>query len=118
MENKKIGAHRNFLNELFMTSLSSHISYKVEISSYNRELEKEGLYDRSEIYFNMADCNRIINLDFNIDNEDQMKNSLYKLDVIINTCKQMKKDLLLARKEILIGQKRIEEIKKEKNDKS
>ena len=100
---KRIGQNRAFLNEPYMTSLSSCISYTIIARSHNEAIRKEGLYDYASIEFSISDCSRNIYLDFNIDNEEEMKNSLFKLDTIIETCMAMKEDLKIARKEIRKG---------------
>lgn len=102
-ENKRIGQKRAFLNEPYLTSLTSCISYKIELTAYNKNIIKADLYDQTSIDFAISDCSRNIYLDFNIDNEEEMKNSLFKLDTIIETCIAMKKDLKIARKEIKKG---------------
>ena len=112
-----VGYSREFLNMPFKTSTSSNISYKIKIQSYQEELVKENLYDHSTIDFTISDCSRTISLDFDIDSKEDMRNSLYKLDTIINVCKKMKEDSKLARKEILKGNKRREELEQEKKQK-
>lgn len=108
MENKKqIGYFRSFLNEPYLTSLTSHISYTVELKSYNEELKKEDKYDYTKIEFSIADCSKNIYLDFDIDSKDDMRNSLYKLDIIIKACQKFKEDLKIARKELLVGKKEL-----------
>ena len=102
-ENKRIGQKRAFLNEPYLTSLTSCISYKIELTAYNKDIIEADLYDQTSIDFAISDCSRNIYLDFNIDNEEEMKNSLFKLDTIIETCMAMKKDLKIARKEIRKG---------------
>ena len=59
----------------------------------------------------MSDCSKVIRLDFNLDTKQNMRNSLHKLDTIIEVCAKMKEDLKLARKEVIIGQKELEKIK-------
>ena len=113
----KIGAGRTFLNEPFMTSLTSNISYTIKVSSWKKELQEEGLHDYAKIDFAMSDCNRTIRLNFDIQNKDDMRNSLFKLDAIINTCLAMKEDLKKARKVILVGQARLKEIEEQKGRK-
>lgn len=107
---KEVGAQRHFLNELYMCSLSSHISYKVMLTTWRDQLIQEGLYDNAVIRFNMADCNDKISLDFDIHNKVEMRNSLHKIDTIINTMLQMKQDVLTARKELRLGLARAKEI--------
>lgn len=111
----RIGANRTFLNEPFMTSLTSNISYIVKVSTWKKELQDEGLYSYAKIDFAMSDCSRTIHLDFDIQDKDDMRNSLFKLDAIINTCQAMKEDLKKARKVILVGQARLKEIEAEGN---
>ena len=109
----KIGAGRTFLNEPFMTSLTSNISYTIKVDSWNKKLQDEGLYNYAKIDFAMSNCDRTIHLDFDIQDKDDMRNSLFKLDAIINTCQAMKEDLEKARKVILVGQARLKEIEAE-----
>ena len=111
----RIGANRTFLNEPFMTSLTSNVSYTVKVSTWKKELQDEGLYSYAKIDFAMSDCDRTIHLDFDIQDKDDMRNSLFKLDAIINTCQAMKEDLKKARKVILVGQARLKEIEAENN---
>jgi hypothetical protein len=113
-EKKRIGYFRSFLNEPYLTSLTSHISYTVELKSYNEELKKEGKYDYTKIEFSIADCSKNIYLDFDIESKDDMRNSLHKLDTIIEACQKFKEDLKTARKELLVGQKRAKELAQEK----
>ena len=115
---KRIGQNRAFLNEPYMTSLSSCISYTIVARSHNEAVIKEGLYDYTNIEFSISDCSRNIYLDFNIDNEEEMKNSLFKLDTIIETCITMKKDLKIARKEVLKGIKLREKLKEKEEKKN
>ena len=110
---KRIGAIRAFLNKPFEVSMTSCISYKVEVNSWKEELRKEDLYNQDEISFSMADCSRVISLEFDISDKEGMVNSLFKLDTIINTCQAMKEDLKTARKLIIVGQKRYEEIEEQ-----
>ena len=100
---KRIGQNRAFLNEPYMTSLSSCISYTIVARSHNEAIIKEGLYDYANIGFSMSDCNKNIYLDFDISTKENMRNSLFKLDTIIETCMAMKEDLKIARKEIRKG---------------
>lgn len=112
---KKIGQKRAFLNMPYKTSVVSIIGYQVEIDNcYNDQLGKEDLFTRANIEFKMSDCVRSIELDFNIDTKEDMANSLFKLNTIIDICESMKKDLKSARFLIVQGQKRQEEIEKEK----
>lgn len=113
-EKKRIGYFRSFLNEPYLTSLTSHVSYTVELKSYNEELKKEGKYDYTKIEFSISDCSKNIFLDFDIESKDDMRNSLYKLDTIIRACQKLKEDLKTARKELLVGQKRAKELAQEK----
>ena len=113
---KRIGQNRAFLNEPYMTSLSSCISYKIVARSYNKAIIKEGLYDNANIEFSMSDCSRNIYLDFNISTKEDMRNSLFKLDTIIETCISMKEDLKIARKEIRKGIAFREQLDKKENE--
>lgn len=100
---KRIGEARAFLNEPYMTSLTSCISYKIKLSSHTEEVIKADLYDYASIDFAISDCNKNIYLEFYIHTKEHMRNSLFKLDTIINTCMAMKEDLKTARKEIRKG---------------
>ena len=102
-ENKRIGQKRAFLNEPYLTSLTSCISYKIELTAYNKDVIKADLYDHTSIDFAISDCSRNIHLDFDISTKEHMRNSLFKLDTIIKTCMAMKEDLKIARKEIKKG---------------
>lgn len=114
MAKKRIGQHRSFLNLPYKVSLTSCISYKIVLGTYNLELTKENLFDNVSIDFAISDCSRNINLEFLIDSKEDMKNSLHKLDVIIEACTKMKEDIKIARKELLLGQKRAKELDPEK----
>lgn len=114
-KNKRIGQKRAFLNEPYLTSLTSCISYKIELNSYNTDIISADLYDNSVIDFAIADCSRVISLDFDISTKEEMRNSLFKLDTIINVCTAMKEDLKIARKEIKKGITFKEQLKKKKN---
>lgn len=107
---KRIGEHRSFLNEPYLTSLSSNISYRVVINAYDEKLINEGLFNNAHISFSMSDCNKNIYLEFNIEDKENMRNSLFKLNTIIDTCIKMKKDLKEARLLILEGKKRQKEL--------
>lgn len=111
IEEIRVGQRRGFLNEEYLTSLTSNIGYQVSITSYNEVIREEGLSDRAEISFSISDCSRNIFLDFDIDTEEGMRNSLFKLRTIISHCESMVEDLKKARLEILKGQKRLKEIK-------
>lgn len=118
--NKNIGTRREFLNEDFLTSLTAMIGYSVKVTSWNRELVKEGLFDNAEIEFSMTSCHKKLDLDFSIDSKEDMRNALYKLDTIISVCTSMKKDLKEARLIVNQGVKRREELdnlEKEKEEK-
>lgn len=108
---KRIGQNRAFLNKPYMTSLSSCISYKITARSHNEAIKKEGLYDYASIEFSISDCSRNISLDFDISNKEEMRNSLFKLDTIINNCMAMKEHLKEARIEVRKGIKLREELK-------
>ena len=90
-----------------MTSTSSCISYNITVSTHYNKLLEESLYDAASIEFSMSDCSKNIHLDFLINSKESMRNSLYKLDTIINTCQTMKEDIKKARLEVLKGQKRL-----------
>lgn len=108
--NKLVGEHRSFLNKPGLVSLTSCISYTVQLSSYNEDLIKENLCNNCNIDFAISDCRRNINLEFDVYKEETYENSLYKLDTIIKACQLMKKDLSKARKELVKGLKKEEEI--------
>lgn len=115
---KVIGHKRSFLNLEGEVSLTSCVSYKVSVKTWNEELSKLKLYDYAEIDFAMSDCSKVIRLDFDIDSKQSMRNSLHKLDTIIDMCNKMKKDLKDARKEVIKGQKELEKIKAAEKEKS
>lgn len=114
---KRIGHRKEFLNLDYLISLKSSIGYTVKVSAWGEELTKEKLCNCADIEFSIADCHKYISLDFNIDDDENMVNSLHKLDVIINTCKEMRKDLKTARLEIIKGIKRQEELTKIEEEK-
>ena len=105
---RRIGYGREFLNEPYMTSTSSCISYNIKVRSWYKKLQEEGLFDSAAIEFSISDCGKNIHLDFEIHDKENMRNSLFKLDTIINTCQAMKEDLKKARLEVLKGKKRVE----------
>lgn len=107
---KRIGHERSFLNLEGEVSLTSCVSYKISVKTWNEELSKLKLYEYAEIDFAISDCSRVIRLDFDIDSKQGMRNSLHKLDTIIDICNKMKEDLKVARKEVIIGQKELEKI--------
>lgn len=117
---KKIGYGREFLNLPHLVSTSSNIAYKIEVQTWDEELKKENLCDRADVDFEISDCSKRISLDFDIFTEEQMTNSLHKIDVMVKTLLKMKKDLVSARKEIVKGIARAEyyneKKKKEKKD--
>lgn len=115
---KVIGHERSFLNLEGEVSLTSCVSYKVSVKTWNDELSKLKLYNYAEIDFAMSDCSKVIRLDFDINSKQGMRNSLHKLDTIIDMCNKMKEDLKLARKEVIIGQKELEKIKNAEKEKS
>lgn len=104
MEEKKIGYRREFLNKPYEVSLNSVISYTVKVNSWKKEITEKGLFDSGDIDFTIADCNKRISLDFSIERDEDLQNSLYKLDKIIAVCINMKIDLEAARREIRRGQ--------------
>lgn len=108
---KRIGESRAFLNLPYETSLTSCVSYTITVSSYIEDLIKEEKFEECNISFAMADCHKSIYLDFRINTKEEMRNSLFKLDTIIENCEKMKKDLKEARLIILEGVKRAEELK-------
>lgn len=120
-KSKEIGAKRVFLNELFEVSLNSSMAYCVKVHSYHEELRNQDLFDDSDIQFVITDCGKQINLDFDIDSKEKMRNSLFKLDTIISTCEEMKKDIKVARKIVREGQKKrkeMEDLEKNKDKKN
>lgn len=120
---KNIGSRREFLNENTEVSLNSSIGYRVDIHTYSSELKKRGLYDQSTIDFKITDCSRSINLEFRLHSKEDMKNSLFKLNTIIDVCNSMMDDLLKARKELRKGiafnklVEEFEDLEKTKNQK-
>lgn len=111
MSGNRVGQGRDFLNLDYMTSLSSNIGYEVVTSTYNDTLKEEGLVDRANIRFNISDCNKQIHLDLDVNTKEEMRNSLHKLRVIINHCEELMEALKVARKHVLVGKKRLEELK-------
>lgn len=105
-----IGTKREFLNEPFSTSLTAMIGYSIKVYTWNEELVKEGLFDTTEIDFSLTSCNKKLDLDFEIDSKENMKNSLVKLNTIISVCEDMKKHLKEARLLVKKGIKRREEL--------
>lgn len=111
MESKlKIGFRREFLNEPFTTSTSSNISYYINCNSWNEKLKEEGLYDNATIKFSLSDCSKNIYLEFAVNSKDDMRNSLYKIDTIIDVLNNLKEDLRKARLEVRKGQSRLKEL--------
>src|SRR5690349_436457 len=101
MESKlKIGFRREFLNEPFTTSTSSNISYYINCNSWNEKLKESNLCDNANIEFSISDCNKNIYLEFAVNSKDDMRNSLYKIDTIINVLSNLKEDLKKARLEV------------------
>ena len=99
-------------------ALPSCVSYKISVKTWDEELSKLKLYNYSEIDFAKSDCSKVIRLDFSLDTKQNMRNSLHKLDTIIEVCAKMKEDLKLARKEVIKGQKKLEKIKAAEKEKS
>lgn len=112
---KEIGYSREFLNKPYMVSTNSNIAYTISLTTYNDNLSEQGLFDSTDISFVISDCNRSINLEFEISNKEAYENSLYKLDKIIETCTKMKNDLSFARSE-LIKTKKYEKIFKDEEN--
>ena len=112
-----IGGKREFLNERLFASLSAMIGYCIKVYTWNQDLVKEGLFDSSEIAFDMSSCFKKLSLDFEIDTKEQMKNSLSKLDTIIDVCQAMKTDLKAARLLVNAGIKRRDELKEAQDKK-
>ena len=111
MESKlKIGFRREFLNEPFTTSTSSNISYYINCNSWNEKLKEENLYDIADIKFSISDCNRNIYLDFAVNSKDDMRNSLHKINTVIDVLTNLKEDLKKARLEVRKGQLRLKEL--------
>lgn len=107
---KKLIAHeREFLNQPFMTSVSSNICYRIILYSEDK-LKGEDKYCHANISFVINDCNKQINLEFQIDTKEQMANSLFKVRTIRSMCDKMEQHLKEARLLILEGQKKLREI--------
>lgn len=92
-----IGTKREFLNEDYLVSVNSMIGYSIKLLAWTPELIEKDLYEDASINFSITNCNRIMDLDFSIYTKEEMRNSLYKLDTIINVCQSMKEDLKKAR---------------------
>ena len=109
-----IGAKREFLNEDYLVSVNSMIGYSIKLSAWTPELVEKGLYENAIINFSLSSCNKIIDLDFDIDTKEEMRNSLHKLDTIITVCQAMKEDLKKGREILREGLLAKEGILKEK----
>lgn len=55
-------------------------------------------YDTFGIVLTIKDCNNTVDFDFDIKTKEGMKNSLYKIDTMINTLSNFRQKLLEARK--------------------
>ena len=102
-EDKLIGSRREFLNEDLDVSMTSMVGYRIELYSYNDDCVKKGLYDSNNITFNISDCSRSISLDFSTTTKEYMKNSIDKIDTIIDVLKDFRADLKKARLEVRKG---------------
>jgi len=112
-----IGAKREFLNEDYFTSVHSMIGYSVKLTSWTPELVEKDLFENAIINFSFSSCSRTAELDFGIDTKEEMRNSLHKLDTIINVCQSMKEDLKKARVILREGLLAKEEVLKTKDNK-
>ena len=112
----KVACGRDFLNLPFHVSTSSNISYKVEVYTYNQELEKQEKYDNYDIGFSISDCNKKIELDFEVGTEDDLRNSLNKLDTIIKNCEEMKSAIITASKLVQEGREYLKTLSEEEKE--
>lgn len=72
------------------------IGYSIELNSWIKELIEQDLYHSSDIDFIITDCNNQVRLTFDIDTEENLKNSVHKLNTIIDVCQSMKQELKIA----------------------
>ena len=105
-----IAHEREFLNQPFMTSVSSNICYQIVLYPHHKLSEEKDKHTDASISFVINDCNEQINLEFRIDTEEQMANSLFKVRTIRSMCDKMEQHLKEARLLILEGQKKLREI--------
>jgi len=100
--NLLIGLERNFLNLPDQISLTSLIAYKVGLRDYDYKNDKEeedpDKYSTFDITLVFKDCNDSVDFDFDIKTKEGMKNSLYKIDTMINTLSNFRQKLLEAKK--------------------
>ena len=99
--NLLIGLEKNFLNLPDQISLTSFIAYKVELRDYGYKNDKEedsDKYSTFDITLEFKDCSNSVDFDFDIKTKEGMKNSLYKIDTMINTLSNFRQKLLEARK--------------------
>lgn len=58
----------------------------------------EGRYNTPDITCQFRDCSHSIHLSMNVDTEDDLENSLHKVDVIVNNLKEFREALIKVRK--------------------
>lgn len=113
-QKKYLVQERSFLNLPEFHSIGSiQAATYMEAWSKDKKIEKDSDYDGIYTELNISDCNRIVTLNLDIDDEDSYKNSLYKLKVLIETLKKLEKSLPEAYKiQQGIYKRREEELKK------
>lgn len=79
----------DFLNKPFHHSDGTIFSSLV----VEKENGNKNSYINWEAQFRMSDCNRTIDLNFYLNDEEDHENNLYKVDVMINHLKEFKRAL-------------------------
>lgn len=111
MKDKSWG-QKKFLNGVKFHSVAA-ISYRfnVERDSYS------GKHCYAWGDMSISDCSRTITLDLGMDNQEEYENSLAKINALLETVKQAKKDIIAAKKRKDSVQKRLEKNKKKEKKK-
>lgn len=92
MATKVIYRKRQFLNKLGHHS-GAFIFAEILRETHkhkNKKTKKKSIHSSREITLSIADCSRIINLDFDLDHIPSANNGLKKLDVLIGILQQFK----------------------------
>jgi|AntDeeMinimDraft_6_1070357.scaffolds.fasta_scaffold03654_4 Ser-tRNA(Ala) deacylase AlaX len=97
-----------FVDRRFLNQSNYHTTANVVA-----KISSEFYNERPYCDFHISDCNRTISLDIDSDNEDDLKNSIYKMEQIIDVATEMK-DALIKLKPYL---KKLEEEKLRKKKK-